>query len=358
MLRIAYDVTVSARAATGVGVYARELRHNLARPSLVIHDWQHPLPPSGSGTRMLNAARLADWFMRGAAVRARREAVDVYHATTSLGPLRMPKPVVMTVHDTTAATMPPAADPGRRLFFKVFSAAAARRADAVLVPTQVSADELAGVYRVPRERIRIVPLGVHPRFGHVTAAAVDRLRERLALPFPYILYVGADTPRKNLHRLVQAFERLSRGRPDLHLVLAGPGTLRDPSVDVRIAGMDAGNRVHRREVATDDLPALYAGAASVAYVSLREGFGLPVVEAMAAGAPVVTSNLSSMPEVAGDAAVLVDPYDIDHIAAGLARVLDDTVLADSLRASGRQRSEAFTWQATAARTEAVYRELA
>jgi glycosyltransferase involved in cell wall biosynthesis len=357
MLRVAYDVTVSSRAATGVGVYARELRASLAGRSLTVHDWQYPLRAAGSKARLINGARLAAWFTTGAARRAHRERIDVYHATTSLGPVRLPRPVVMTVHDATGVTMPILADRATRLFFRLFSVAAARRADAVLVPTRASADDLVSSYGVPRERVRIVPLGVHSRFRRVDADAVRRLRQRIDVPFPYVLYVGADTRRKNLHRLVQAFARVAGAWRDLHLVLAGPRALRDATLDERIAASAVRDRVHRREVAADDLPALYAGAACVAYVSLCEGFGLPLVEAMAAGAPIVTSNCSAMPEVAGGAGVLVEPRDVDAIAAGLTRILADSALAARLRACGRARSEAFTWDAAAAATEAVYREL-
>jgi glycosyltransferase involved in cell wall biosynthesis len=279
----------------------------------------------------------------------------VYHSTTSFGPLRRRCPVVITLHDATAVTMPYHRGPGDRAFRSLFSVQSARRADAILAPTRAAADEVSAAYGVPASRIHVAHLGVTAAFHEVTRAAVERVRARYGLRFPYVLYVGAEPPRKNLARLVEAFAALASRCPDVHLVLAGPERSRDHTVDARVrrAGLDA--RVHRLDgVTRDDLPAIHAGAACLAFVSLCEGFGLPVVEAMAAGTPVVTSNRSAMPEVAGGAALLVDPLSVDAIAEGIGRVLGDTGLADELRRKGRIRSEAFDWSETAAGTERVY----
>ncbi len=348
-MRIAYDATVSARARTGVEQYARRLFPALRAAGADVVWWQHPLAAHLPGRRVVNGARLASWLAWGAARRARREGVDVLHATTSIGPVRHPCPVVLTVHDATPVTHPLHRGAGDRAFQRVFSVEAARRAAAVLAPTQSAAQAIAEHYRVDPSRIHVVPLGVADAFRQVTPDGAARIRSRYGLTRPFVLFVGANTPRKNLPRLLDAMRIVVSRHPDVEFVIAGPVA---PGIDrqaaapwVRPLGF----------VPDADLPGLYAAASCLAYVSLCEGFGLPVVEAMAAGVPVVTSNVSAMPEVAGGAAHLVDPQASDAIAAGILRVLEDTTLRSALVQHGRDRSLAFDWRQTATRTIDVYR---
>ena len=308
---------------------------------------------------MANGARLAAWYGMGVSDRAHRENIQVYHSTTSIGPLRVRQPVVLSIHDATLVTMPLYTGLHDRAFRRLFSVAAARRADAILSPTRLSADAVSAGYGIPRDRIRLVPLGVARRFRDVAAADMEAVRGRYGLNFPYVLFVGAEPPRKNLGRLVEAFARLAGTYRDLHLVFVGPPTPRDPTIDDRVDRLRLRPRFHRLGgVERDDLPALYANAACLAVLSICEGFGLPLLEGMAAGTPVVASNCSAMPEVAGDAAVLVDPLSVDAIADGFDRVLGDTELANTLRCRGRLRSAQFDWSITAELTARVYRDLA
>lgn len=357
-MRIAYDVTVSARTATGVGVYARELLAALGARGLDIRRWQRPLAASGPRVnRLANGVRLAGWFGVGAHRRAAREAISVYHSTTSIGPLRRRHPVVITVHDATQVTMPTGRGLADRAFQQVFRVEAARRADVILTPSHAAARAISDAYGIPASRIRVTPLGVAARFRTVSPADVNSARARYGLPVRYVLYVGAQPPRKNLSRLIDAFASLADAHADVHLVLAGPADRRDRSLDTRAADRRIAHRVHAIDVPPDDLPAVYAGAACLAYVSLAEGFGLPIAEAMAAGTPVVTSNCSSMPEVAGGAALCVDPRSVDAIGEGMGRLLGDSALADDLRQRGRARSQVFDWAVTADLTERAYRDV-
>jgi glycosyltransferase involved in cell wall biosynthesis len=167
----------------------------------------------------------------------------------------------------------------------------------------------------------------------------------------YVLSVGTLEPRKNHARLVRAFDALAATRPDLRLVLAGARGWKSGAVDSAIAAAGARARIHvLGGVSADDLAALYSGATAFAYPSLYEGFGLPVLEAMAAGAPVLTSTVSSLPEVAGDAALLVDPDDSDAMAGAMHELLFDEALRTRLAGMGLARAASFTWERTARAT--------
>jgi glycosyltransferase involved in cell wall biosynthesis len=358
-MRIAFDTTMSARSLTGVGVYARELLPALLQRGLDVQCWQQPLRPSGQRWhRVLNGVRLAAWEGSGAARRCVADDIAVFHATATYGPLAVRRPVVLTLHDATSLTMPVETGLAERLFHRLFSVEAARRADVVLAPTTVAAEAIVECFRVPAERIRVVPLGVAGHFFEVTPGMVALTRQRYGLARPYLLYVGADTPRKNLATLVHVLERLRRPLPDLELILAGPPSPRDAQLDRLARDVGVAAQLRRLGHVKDrDLPALYAGAACVTYVSLCEGFGLPIIEAMAAGAPVVTSNCSSMPEVAGGAAMLIDPTSPDAIAAAVEQVIGHSDVAAALREAGRARSRQFEWRRTARLTEQAYRDV-
>jgi glycosyltransferase involved in cell wall biosynthesis len=207
-------------------------------------------------------------------------------------------------------------------------------------------------------RISVTHLGVDARFRPPDPEERAAFLQRQQLVRPYILAVGTLEPRKNLPGLLRAYARLAPEVPH-DLVLVGAEGWLTGEIHATLEKLRLGGRVRMTGfVADDDLPHWYGGADLFAFASLYEGFGLPVVEAMACGVPVVTSNVSSLPEVAGDAAVLVDPADVDAIADGLRRVLTDTDLARRLRHSGLKRAARFTWEQTAARTVAVYREVA
>lgn len=356
MIRVGFDVTVSSRAMTGVAVYAQVLEHGLPGTGVDLRVWSAALGPSGRRwSRLSNGARLAHWQTTGLGARACRDAVHLVHTATSIGPLRCQVPVVMTVHDATPVTHPIRSGPAERLFQRVYSVQAARRAAAVLAPTAVAADSIARVYGVHRRRIHVIPLGVDDRYRDVPAEHVSRVARDYRLPGRYVLFTGADTPRKNMGRLAAAMALVRRTRPDVVLVWAGPPA-GDPRTYAALAA-DGGLR-QLGYVPDADMPALYAGASCLAYVSIEEGFGLPIIEAFAAGTPVVTSNRSALSEVAGEAACLVDPTTTDAIAHGIGTVLDNEDEAARLRDAGRTRSLAFDWATTIKLTSDVYRLVA
>ena len=294
----------------------------------------------------------------------RRLRIDIIHGMDHVGiPLvgRTGKCVV-TVHDVIPLILPATFTPRQRTIARIALARVRRRADRVIVPSHAVKRDVVRHARFPEDRVVVTPEACDPRFRPVRSEGGLRdVAARYGLPSRYLLAVGTLEPRKNLTALLEAFARLRRGGavdPDLRLVLAGArGWLDEPIFrTVRALGLE--RAVHLPGfIDDDDLPAVYSGAALFVFPSLYEGFGLPPLEAMACGVPVVTSNVSSMPEVAGDAAVLVDPRDVDGLSSAIARVLRDGALRARLRAAGIARARQFSWEATARRTLDAYASL-
>jgi glycosyltransferase involved in cell wall biosynthesis len=276
--------------------------------------------------------------------------VDVVHdAGYVVPPSRAP--LVATVHDLLFLAYPDHYTWHSRAVLRRGFELARRHAKLVICPSGATMDACRAA-GIGSDRLRLVPWGVRVRtMGEPEAEAI---RRRYAIERPYVLFCGTREPRKNLSRVLEAFRRI--GRPGVELVLAGPAGWKEDLAD-GIASLE-GRARSLGFVPPEDLDALYAGAAVVAYPSLAEGFGLPVLEAMAHGVPVVTSAGTATEEVAGDAALLVDPLDVDAIAGAMQRALDDPELASSLGAAAKERAASFTWQRSAELVAAVYLEAA
>ena len=274
-------------------------------------------------------------------------AVDVIHATTFAIPPRS-APLVVTVHDLAFLHAPDHFTPRGLRFFRRGMELAQSDADLIVAPSQATATDCAE-HGFDPDRIRTVPWGVD--ITPTSEREVEVIKQELGLDSRYVLWTGTIEPRKNLPRLVDAFFCLDT---DAHLVLAGPQGWNE---DVQALVGRSPERIRPLgQVEPDVLRALYAGAAAFCYPSLFEGFGLPVLEAMAQGAPVVTSRGISTEEVAGGAAILVDPHEPTSIAEGLQRLLDDPQLAELHSAAGRARAAEMSWDACAERMESIYAE--
>jgi glycosyltransferase involved in cell wall biosynthesis len=287
-----------------------------------------------------------------------RIGADLVHGPAFVGPVLAPCPAVVTIHDLSFLRFPALFRPANRLYLTVLTRLSARRARRLIAVSAETASEATRLLGVPAERIDVVYHGVDPIFRPLPAGEVAAFRQRRGLPERFVLFVGTLEPRKNLVRLVEAFARIcggTDGRKRASLVLAGgKGWLYD-ELFARVEALGLEEQVvFPGYVAGDELPLWYNAATVLAYPSLYEGFGLPVLEAQACGTPVLTSNVSSLPEAAGGAALMVDPYDVEALAAGLHRLLVDESLRHELRERGLAHAGQFSWPRTAEETVRVY----
>lgn len=347
---------------TGVHRYIHELVAALVRqdnaPDLMAYVQQKILDGGWSGVHQKVApvpvgrapARIG-FELTGLPVLIRRSDVDVFHGPVNTVPMGIGVPAVVTVHDLAFLRFPEQVTARRYRYLKRMIGSSVRRSRLVLTPSEATRADVIERYGVAPERVVVTPLGVDTRYQASTSTDV---REQLGLRRPFVLYVGTIEPRKNLPRLIDASNHV-QDEFEHDLVLAGPdGWLMD-DVEQAIAGYRFAERLRRIGFVDDDvLAGLYREADVVAIPSLYEGFGLPVLEALSVGAVVLTSSVSSLPEVAGDAAELVDPRSIDAIADGLRRLLWDETRRSELRVLGPRRAAEFTWDRTAHLTLAAY----
>jgi alpha-1,3-rhamnosyl/mannosyltransferase len=364
-VRVGFDGRALMSPAAGVRRYARELLLALVElgeplelvalggvrssvPSGVRHVPAPPHPPTNLGWTQVGLPRVA-----------RDARVDVLHAPAYTAPLWGRVPVVLTIHDVSYARRPEWYPYRRDLLRRAFYRRSALRASAIVTDSTFSAAEIHAAYGVPLNRLTVVPLGAAPKFSVPSD-------EPLALPTgvagPFVLHVGDLHARRNLGVALSAVLRLRERSPAhaaLSLVLAGVD--RGAGDELARAAVEAGSPgavVRLGRVSETGLLSLYRAASALVYPSRYEGFGLPVVEAMACGTPVVASRAASMPEVLGEAGVLADPDDVAPWTAALSRILEDVAWRDQLRAVGRARAALFTWQRTAELTYEVYRRVA
>jgi glycosyltransferase involved in cell wall biosynthesis len=279
--------------------------------------------------------------------------LDVVHDLTGLAPIARgagPAAVVVTIHDLISRVGLSSNDHVDNLIQRHWLQRALRQADAVVSVSAATSRDVERYLAVPDDRLHVVPHGVAEQFCPRSEDEVASVLERYEVSRPYVLTVGASAARKNVRRLRAAFGAIRPQFPDLSLVVTGKGELTPSTVDV-----SHNDVVRTGYVNQDDLPALYSGATVFAFPSLYEGFGLPVLEAMACGTPTLCGDNSSLPEVAGDAAVVVDVSSVDAIARGLREILSDERLREELSERGLARASTFTWRGCAEQTLDVYR---
>ena len=285
-----------------------------------------------------------------------RENPDVVHYTNFLAPIGESRPYVLTVHDMSLERLRGHHPVGKRIYTRRLIPRTARRASLILTNSEFSKWDIVRFLGIPEDRIRVTPLAASELFIPTKARERVPVLRKYRLDRPYCLYVGNIEPRKNLERLVEAFASLS-GKEHL-LVIAGNPWFKGNQVVRKVAALGLERRVRFvGYVPRGDLPALIGGATAFVYPSLLEGFGLPVLEAMACRVPVITSEGSSLAEVAADAAVLVDPFRTDEIAGALERLIEDRDFRELLAAKALARAAEFSWQRAAEQTHAAYGEV-
>lgn len=375
MSTIGIDYTPAYEQGGGIGRYVRELVAALALQDretdyrlLVSGASSSQLPPAPGNNFDWRPTRITPKWLARIWQRARLPLpvevftgdLNLYHATDFvLPPTRAQTRTLLTVHDLSFVRVPQAASPNLKAYLEVVVPRSADRADCILADSQATKDDLIELYQVSPDKIIVLLSGVDARFRPVSGDALGQVRQKYGIgDAPYVLSVGTVQPRKNYVRLIQALSHLRAQGYDLQLVIAGGrGWLEDP-IYAAIATEKMQPYVHLIGFAEEtDLPALYSAAACFAFPSLYEGFGLPILEAMGCGTPVVTSDKSSLPEVGGDAALIIDPYSVDQLADALRRLVDDDALRQILVTKGHRRAESFTWEKSAHQLRQIYGNL-
>jgi glycosyltransferase involved in cell wall biosynthesis len=366
-MRIGIDARLNYYRPGGIAEYTRHVIQELAaldqttHYTVIQHHRDRRTMTPGANFRRVNTYtpchhRLERWTL---SVELARYPFDVLHSPDMIPPQRGGRRGVITVHDLHFMHYPQFMTAESLRHYRDQIAWAVHAADHILVSSQATCDDLGNLLNVPATKMTVHLLGVDRAFAPLAEGAVASHRQRLGLPASYILFVGTFEPRKNISGLLEAYHLLLQDTPDLPpLVIVGRrGWLYD-DIFAKIETLKLADHViWLEDVPESDLPAIYNGARVAVLPSYYEGFGLTALEAMACGTPVVATNRSSLPEVVGDAGLLIDPYNLADIAAAIQRILANGALHDRLRAAGLARAATFTWQRTAEIVLQVYRAL-
>jgi glycosyltransferase involved in cell wall biosynthesis len=371
---IGIDFTAAAEQGGGIGRYTRELITALGQEDT---DTEYRLfvagfgkselpPPPGKNFEWRSTHITAEWFARiwhrarlPIPVETWTGSLSLYHATDfTLPPLRRGTRSILTVHDLSFIRSPETAMPSLRRYLEVVVPRSIQRADFVLADSEATRQDILELYQVEAQKIAVLYSGVEKRFKPIRdTARLAEVRSRYGLgDTPFILSVGTVQPRKNYQRLAEAFKRLNM--PDLRMVIAGGKGWLDTPLYQSIRDLGIEDRVKFLGFVADaDLPALYSSARVLALPSLYEGFGLPALEAMACGLPVVATNVSSVPEVVGEAGLQIDPTDVEGLSEALRRLIEEDDLRNTLIARGIERAKLFDWRKSARELQQHYTAL-
>lgn len=367
-MRIAIDTTAMPVQRVGAGNYilnlACKIVENIGQNECVIftnaramHDFM-AIKSRATFISLTGNSRfqriLWEQFRLPALVRSNR--VDLLHSPHYTVPLVLDCKSVVTFHDMTFFIYPQMHKTYKNIFFRTMMRLSAKRADAIIADSESTRQDILRILKIAPSRVTVVPLGVLPNYRPVLQTQmIEVIRHKYKLPERVILYVGVLEPRKNLLMLVRAFKKLvHRGLPHSLAIVGRKGWMYE-ELFRSITRLELQDRIiFTGYVPEEELPLFYNIADVFVYPSVYEGFGLPVLEAMACGTPVVTSNVSSMPEIVGETGILVNPFDEQELANAIERVVTDPALSSELRHKGLMRASQFTWEQTALNTIAVY----
>jgi glycosyltransferase involved in cell wall biosynthesis len=356
---------LQAANRSGTGVYVAQLATHLWKvaPDLDVgFAWPKNLPPPTGvpGDRFVpvssgNPATRALYELGGFEQLARRVGAALVHYPATVRVLRCRIPHVVTVHDLAFLHNPAWFRADRALFYRMGACRAVKDAAEIIAVSDATARDLGRCVKCDPDRVTVVHNGGARVGDDPSLPSADEVRERFGLPASFFLFLGTLEPRKNLVRLVEAWSSIAERTP-LDLVIAGRRGWKGGALAEALRRAPARERIHLPGFIPDAcLPGLHRAASVFVYPSLWEGFGIPVLEAMARGVPVITSNVSSMPEIAGDAAILVDPEETDSLAGAMTLLATDPDLCAVLSERGLARAEQFSWEACAQGTAEVYR---
>jgi glycosyltransferase involved in cell wall biosynthesis len=373
-VHVVIDARYIAQRQSGVGSYAQRLIGGLAAIDQQNH-YTCLIAADGPGLPVVQPNVAASptrvsfedhlrgdlWLLTYLPLRLRKIRTDVYHGPAVFLPhAKLGYRTVVTIFDLVSFLFPETVPRKYSLYMRLMTRLAAWSADRIITLSEATKRDLERILRVPPDKMDVIPGGVGPEFARpLPPGAVAAVTARYGLRSPYCLFVGNLEPRKNLPGLIAAFalvrRRLASATPPPQLVLVGTRAWLHSSIFHAVEDYGLRNDVVFTEyVPIGDLPALYAGAACFVFPSLYEGFGLPILEAMAAGTPVIAARAGSIPEVAGDAALLVDARVPAELATAIETLLTDPSLRERLIAQGRVRAATFDWNSVARRTLAVY----
>jgi len=354
----------------GVGRYARNLvgilSRKLTKKEMVVflpRDHNLEEHPSYSICRARfptpNEYARAFWEQTVVPFKAESLSITVYHSPNYILPLALQCPCIVTILDMIFMTDPWAHNRRSSLYLSFFTKWAVRRADRLLAISNSTASELIRLFPQAAGKTTVIHPGIDPIFHKGREQKLDRFRRRHGLERPFILNVGTQEPRKNLDRLIAAFEEaVQKSRIPHDLVFCGPRGWKTGSFYKTLAKSSVRKRIRLAGyVNHEELPLWYTAADLFIYPSLKEGFGLPPLEAMACGTPVITSNASAVMEAVGDAALSIDPYDAGVLAQAITQVIQDRPLAGDLRLKGLERARLFDWEFFSDKIITLYREL-
>lgn len=379
MINVGYGVSVLSRCLRnggidGIGSYTKELMYSFQDfddvkitsvsfgeviPQQILKQSNDSIRLSGFGAQAILSASTGVAFPDSKRLKSSTK-IDLFHATDHRIPKLVGVPVIATLMDAIPLSNPEWINMKfAKLKFALWKKSA-QWAEHVLTISEYSKQQIIEHFGLAEEKISVVPLGVDNRwFQSQENIFLDAIKTKYDLPDRYLLSVGTIQPRKNIERVVEAHQKLSaKVRQEVPLVIVGRhGWMCDELIKKLESGCYKDSVIWLRHLPDEELVAVVQMATALVFASLGEGFGLPVLEAFAAGTPVITSNTTSLPEVAGDAALLVNPIDVDEISHTMARIIEDNQLVINLQEEGRLRAKAYTWEKTASLTVQSYRKV-
>lgn len=371
---IAIDYTAAYEQGAGIGRLVRDLVAHLGQEDdqtvyrlFVAGAQQKQLPTLPGDNFSWRSSRISPrWFARlwhkarfYLPIQIFTGQVALFHATDFTLPPTLPKTkTILTVHDLSYVRAPETAHPAQKAYLDKAVPWSVKRANHVIADSHATKDDLIALYHTPAEKISVLHSGINSLYRPITDKAKQlAVRQKYNIPaeVPYLFSIGTVQPRKNYGRAAQALHALGERYQDIHMVIAGGKGWLEADIYQQVEKLDMADRVHFIGYVDDnDVPTLYSAALCTVYVSLYEGFGFPILESMACDTPVLTSTVSSIPEVAGDAALMVNPYNIDEIAAALKHILDNPAQQQKMIEAGREQVKQFTWKKAAKALLAIY----